>query len=240
MENYTPNTEHTPKPRSAAQIAASRANGAKSKGPVTEEGKAISAQNARRHGLLSYLTVVDGERTEAFADLCAELVDQFQPANEHERNLVDTMIISIWRRSRALGIETAGLSQLFRKQTAATPTQQPGPQPGSFDIAFRALVNNPDERHALDLLHRYEARHTRAYDRALKSLLAYRKSSQTNPTPTDPDRPQTEPRASASGPNTPATPPPTPQNEPIEPKRPLNRRERRQLKWQKAHPRATS
>ncbi len=187
MENTTQTTENTPnpatKPRSEAQIAASRANGAKSRGPVTEEGKARAALNATRHGLLSTLTVAYGERSDSFIRLSATLYDTFDPIDEHERNLVDTMVSAIWRRSRCLSIETAGISHIHAKQRAAClPPLHPELQ-GSYDQIFRALVANPAEQHTLDLLHRYEARHTRTYERALKSLLAYRKANQTNPSP---------------------------------------------------------
>ena len=40
-----------PAARSPAQIEASRRNGARSKGPVTAEGKARASRNALKHGL---------------------------------------------------------------------------------------------------------------------------------------------------------------------------------------------
>ncbi len=240
MENLTHTPENpTTKPqasRSAAQIAASRANGAKSKGPVTEEGKARAAKNAYRHGLLADLTVMETERTEAFMKLSSYLLETFQPADEHECNLVDTMMIAIWRRTRALGMETAGLSAIIRKELAR-PVAHPGPavpglvvEIGTHTLAFNALVNNPNERHVLDLLHRYEVRHTRAYDRALKSLLAYRKENQTNPSalaeidPEPPAEPSPDPapdpaRDPAPDPASP-TQDPEPKSVPNEPKPP--------------------
>ena len=199
MENSTQTTEttqtKTPKPRSEAQIAASRLNGAKSHGPTTEEGKARSAANATRHGLLSALTVATGERSDSFVYLCADLYDTFNPIDEHERNLVDTMAMSIWRRSRCLSIETAGISHLLLKQRAAgLPPTQPALE-APYDFIFRGFVANPAEQHTLDLLHRYEARHTRAYERAVKALLAYRKSCQSNPSPSVPAIPEAFPEA---------------------------------------------
>ena len=54
------------KPISDAQMAANRANAQKSTGPRTEEGKAISSQNALKHGVYSRSDILDGEFQEAF------------------------------------------------------------------------------------------------------------------------------------------------------------------------------
>ena len=188
----TPDT-HTNRPRSAAQIAASRANGAKSRGPKTPEGKAIAAQNAIRHGCLAKLTVMAGEDAQAFMQLSANLIHAFHPTDEHECNLVETMLICMWRRNRALAMETAGMSLLVLKQAALTsPTPDSLNPTDTHSIAFRGFVASVEENHALDLLHRYEARHTRAYERAAKSLDAYRKARQTNPSPYDAPNPEEE------------------------------------------------
>ena len=61
-----------PRPRSPAQIAASRRNGARSKGPVTEEGKERASRNALKHGLTSmHHLVLEDEVPDALEALIA-------------------------------------------------------------------------------------------------------------------------------------------------------------------------
>ena len=65
---------------SPARAEASRKNGARSRGPVTPEGKARSSRNALKHGLRAEkFVVVDGESAEAFAAFEAALVDDLAP-----------------------------------------------------------------------------------------------------------------------------------------------------------------
>ncbi len=110
MENLTHTHQNAaPKPRTAAQIAASRANGTKSKGPVTPEGKSISARNAERHGLFSHLATIKGESPQEYAAVSADLYETWQPVDEYERCLVDTMATSMWRRMRMLALESLTL-----------------------------------------------------------------------------------------------------------------------------------
>ena len=55
--------------RSELQNAASRANGAKSRGPVTPEGRLASAGNRLDHGMLADAIVIEGEAADRLAAL---------------------------------------------------------------------------------------------------------------------------------------------------------------------------
>jgi hypothetical protein len=62
---------------SRARAEASRRHGAKSRGPKTPGGKALSSQNALKHGLRAQQCVVlPGERASAFDALKAALLEE--------------------------------------------------------------------------------------------------------------------------------------------------------------------
>jgi hypothetical protein len=75
--------------RTPKQIAASRANGSKSRGPKTEAGKRQSSINSRRHGLLSQGVVLDNERDETFQTLLQQHIHKFAPADDIEQNAIE-------------------------------------------------------------------------------------------------------------------------------------------------------
>ncbi len=232
--NTIPNTAETTQkaPRTEAQIAASRLNGAKSRGPITDEGKAISSQNSLRHGLLAKMVLIEGESETAFRQLSESLHNAFAPVDgsdfdEYENNLLDTMALSAWRRMRAVGMETAAVTLQIKsnRDFAAQTTASPDTGTATYQ-AFAALLSNSP---AFELVLRYEARHARAYERAAKALRDYRKgtgrdineSDQTNPTlasesPTQPG-PPSEPHAQASVPNLPTDAAPSLPNTPAQP-----------------------
>jgi len=55
--------------RSEKQIQASKTNGARSRGPITEQGKRNSSRNSARHGLLSQTVVLNDESAARFQQL---------------------------------------------------------------------------------------------------------------------------------------------------------------------------
>src|ERR671929_104652 len=97
------------KPASPRRIAASRANGAKSRGPVTPEGKARSSQNARKHGGAACALMISPAESPHFAEFRDAYIRRFQPADEVELGLVDEMAACRWSQQRISALEAAAL-----------------------------------------------------------------------------------------------------------------------------------
>ena len=98
----------TPKrPVSPRQLAANRANAARSTGPRTPEGKARSSQNARRHGFAaSDYSVVRLEDLEAVARLKDDLVAAWQPVNSQELFAIERIALAQHALLRAARLES--------------------------------------------------------------------------------------------------------------------------------------
>lgn len=89
-----------------ARAAASRRNGAKSRGPKTPGGKARSAQNALTHGLRAENFVVVGdEDAQEFAALESALIDELAPDGALQQLLAKRIARAVWRLERAERIE---------------------------------------------------------------------------------------------------------------------------------------
>jgi len=94
-----------PRPRSEAQREAARANGARSRGPTSAEGKARSSVNAFRHGLCSPAVLAPGEDPEAFAALLAALRAEHRPADATADLLVERLAVALWKLDRCDRLE---------------------------------------------------------------------------------------------------------------------------------------
>jgi hypothetical protein len=156
---------------SLRRILASRANGARSKGPATLEGKRRSSQNAIRHGLLARCIVLDKESSDSFEALLSQHLDRLQSADGVEFGMVEEMVSSYWRMRRAWAIET----RMLEDASSAAPESVSAPETpsdpvGSITAAFISLANSP----ALALMHRYETRLHLVYQRSLQNLLLMR------------------------------------------------------------------
>jgi hypothetical protein len=148
---------------SLRKTESSRANGARSHGPVTAEGKQRSSQNALRHGLLAEQVVLDCEGREAFEDLLTDHVQRFQPTDEVAYAFVEEMAVCHWRIRRTWAIEARMLQDHVDDQLE-------GDEIGRITKAFHMQADSP----TLAVIHRDETRLHRMYQRALKNLLLLR------------------------------------------------------------------
>jgi len=114
------------KPRSEAQVRASRENGKKSKGPTTEAGKARASQNAFQHGAYAKrvyptkeLWVKDGADYQAIA---RGLTEHYAPVGYMEHLLVERIATGLLRSARIVGHEQLvfGSTVPFETRSAGT------------------------------------------------------------------------------------------------------------------------
>ena len=91
--------------RTPKQTEASRANGAKSKGPVTPQGKINSSRNSTRHGMFADTIVLEAEEKSQFLELLDDLFEEHQPRTRTETMLVETIAAARWRQERIWGMQ---------------------------------------------------------------------------------------------------------------------------------------
>ena len=134
------------------QIEANRRNAQFSTGPVTEEGKRRSRQNAVRHGLTAE-TVIDAlEDAEDYAAFEMAVTADYDAQSAVERELVLRLASLLWRLRRATAIET-GLFKIqarhllqFRASRQAHQKQQ-----NIIHSMYRgAVATEGDMRHTED------------------------------------------------------------------------------------------
>jgi hypothetical protein len=146
-----------------AQIAANRANAARSTGPRTPAGKARSSYNSLKHGLYARDVVLPGEDRAEYDRLLAELMAEFRPHARYETMLVERLADISWRLGRAAAIEAGLLSPSWDGGPDGVPAVHGGPLVDTFRVAL-------DESDTLDQLGRYESRLARAFDVASQLL----------------------------------------------------------------------
>ncbi|OQY04243.1 MAG: hypothetical protein B6I25_07245 [Planctomycetales bacterium 4572_13] len=133
---------------SEKQLLANQQNALCSTGPRTIAGKAISSQNAIRHGLRAENTIIPGEDPEEFDQFRQLLLDDLLPAGAMEVFLVDRIVASLWKLHRAGRIE----SELFNEMDSAPQDSGSGKQNSGipFNVAFTKTYACPVHGQSLD------------------------------------------------------------------------------------------
>ncbi len=103
--NSNPPSNHSPKaPVSERKLAANRANAQHSSGPRTPQGKARSALNALRHGILAkaaFNVTIEGEAKRAeFDELVAGFAQEYQPRTMTEVVAVQQLAGCYWKLAK--------------------------------------------------------------------------------------------------------------------------------------------
>jgi hypothetical protein len=145
-----------------AEIA--RVNGAKSSGPVTQEGKARSSQNSLKHGLTSSRVVLPHESQEEYDDLEAAIFNRFKPADELEIELAKEMAAARWRLRRIEAMETALFKKVIREQQ-----ELQGPDVDPDDVRDAAYAEVAESK-TMRTLVRNQNQLRRAFDKAWRDL----------------------------------------------------------------------
>ncbi len=153
--------------RTARQIEASRLNGARSRGPVTDAGKRKSSRNSRRHGLYSQ-TVEPGDIpacvTEATATFRAGLEADYPPGNAAPDPLIESVVRAyglFWRSSSRNNRHDREIARQRIAHPEAVRPRPPGPR-------IQAPIRR-DRRHSTDRSSRRQF--FRHYQRAIDRLL---------------------------------------------------------------------
>jgi len=171
------------KPLSDEQLAANRANARKSTGPRTPQGKARSAQNARKHGFTaSTFSVVRLEELDEVDRLKADLVALYQPVNSQELFAVERIALAQQALLRAARLES-GLFTTALDHTLATDGDLFIPmgkeltsdieitraQNRNFALAF-GFHKMAGQANTWSLFLRYQAQAERHYRRAIEEF----------------------------------------------------------------------
>ena len=125
---------------SELKSATSRANGAKSRGPKTAEGREKSSRNSLVHGFTAKKTVLLAcENPNQFEEMLGDYAKTYQPGSPVEEGLVNEMVACRWRMQRLRMIETALMdSEMERDVPEAKTSDEPGYR---MAFAFRRLVD---------------------------------------------------------------------------------------------------
>lgn len=109
---------------SQKQINANRANGLKSTGPRTFEGKTRSSSNSLKHGLTAKTLVIGDEDPREFEELRAELMEHYDPQGPAERELVECIAGTLWRLRRFPMFEAAIFAARHAQVTEQTREEE--------------------------------------------------------------------------------------------------------------------
>jgi hypothetical protein len=110
-----------------AQINANRANSQSSTGPSSPEGKLKSSHNAVKTGLTGRTILLPSDDVAAYENFVEILNRKYQPKDDYEKHLTQSIADTEWRLLRIPTLET-GYYALGRHELAAECAHESNPQ----------------------------------------------------------------------------------------------------------------
>ena len=151
-----------------------RENGAKSKGPITPEGKAKSSANSLIHGLRADKHILlPTESPEELNELLQAYVDQLKPVTKCELRLAQKLACLDWRLDRFQMLETCAFNLETAVRCDAIAARFAKMQPIGF--LYEAWKGTSDTSHVLDLLRRYMTTLQHQYNSTLTNFYKFEK-----------------------------------------------------------------
>jgi hypothetical protein len=171
------------RPRTERQIEASRANGAKSRGPKTIEAKQRTKYNALTHGAHSNEVLLPNEDEAQYEALRTAVLSEYNPQTALEADMAEQIFTALWKRRRYQAMQQALWKQsmhgaLKEKQEEGQLEADPEALPATEHLlneAARWCHRNGDSYAQLDAL---ENRARLAFARAQRNWRQYKKDTQ--------------------------------------------------------------
>ena len=171
------------KPISEKQLAANRANAAKSTGPTSPDGRARSSRNSCKHGLASEkFTVVRLEDISEVAHLRAHIIAAYQPVNSQELYALEQLAIRQQAMLRCARFEAGLFSACLNESLGADGSVI---FPLNNDVTYGIEITQAQNRNycladgffrlarhgnGIQLFLRYQAQVERLYRRAVEEF----------------------------------------------------------------------
>jgi len=160
---------------SEAKLRANRENGAKSRGPVTPEGKRRSSLNAYRSGIHGQIVCATAEELKVFQKHTSDVIDEYEPVGPTENFFVSSISDNMWRIARIRALEAGIFANGFRENIDSIDAGHP-----EVDAALVAADTWTRQAKEIMLLSVYEGRLTRIMEKQraeLKALQSERKEA---------------------------------------------------------------
>src|ERR1700752_66630 len=179
-----------------SKAESARINGARSKGPVTPQGRANSANGNLKHGAYSKRILMEGENAEGYEFFKSTFVELFRPADAFQNECVESMVTPRWRIRRVPATQASNLNIALvscKDEIAATFDE--------IDSAHERAVAVQSQMAAIEANTRVQERLHRIYARNYRLLARSRKTSGRDVPDSEPVNSTPEPQAPPSTPD---------------------------------------